>query len=193
MAVWMGHIWAGVPEYAAFAEGVRFMRIRAYAISALSMLGLAACSQPAADDATVAGAPATASEAADALAPAGDLAAVAAGTWTASGTEPFWELKVAPGQPLDLTVEGASTGATGPYADPVMAADGSAVITTGNLVVTLSAGPCLAVGPTQYPYTATVSVDGNPEPAYKGCAQTPTEAPVAGDDPAGQPAAAEPK
>lgn len=171
------------------------MRTRAYivAVGSIMVLAMAACSQPAAEATGTGAAPAATADATPAPAATGDLATVAAGSWTASGTEPFWELKVAPGQPLDLTVEGASTGATGPYAAPVMAADGSAVITTGNLVVTLSAGPCLAVGPTEYPYTATVAVDGGSEPAYRGCAQTPTQQPVAVDEAPSQDPAPEQK
>ncbi len=161
------------------------MRIAAFAIAVLSVAGVAACSQPAPTDPAAAEAPATAV--------AADLATVAAGTWTASGSEPFWELKVVPGQPLDVTVEGVSFDATGPYAAPVMAADGSAVISTGNLVVTMRAGPCLAIGPTRFPYSVTVAVDGAAEPAYTGCAETPTDQRVALDEATGQPVAAEQK
>lgn len=169
------------------------MKIRAFAIASLSVLAVSACSQPAADTATTE-TPAAAADAAAAPAEAATgLAAVAAGTWTASGTEPFWELKVAPGQALDVTVEGTSIDVTGPYAAPVMQPDGSAVITTGNLVVTLSAGPCEAIGPTRYPYTATVAMAGEAEPAYRGCAETPTEPRVEIDEATGQPVAAETK
>jgi uncharacterized membrane protein len=158
------------------------------AVASLSLLGLAACSPPQAE----APAQATAQAAAPAAEATG-LAAVAAGTWTAVGTEPFWELKVSPGQPLDVTVEGTSFDATGPYAAPVIQADGSAVITTGNLVVTLSAGPCRAIGPKQYPYTATVSVDGEAAPSYSGCAETPTELAIDIDEATGQPVTTEAK
>lgn len=147
-------------------------------VPVLALLAIG-CSQPAATP------EAPAADAASAEATG--LAAVAAGTWTASGTEPFWELKVAPGQALDVTVEGTSFDATGPYVAPVIGADGSATITTGNLVVTLSAGPCESVGPRRYPYTVTVNVDGNAEAGFKGCAETPTDPAVDIDETTGQP------
>jgi uncharacterized membrane protein len=155
------------------------MKIRAFAIASLSVLGVAACSPPAADTAAKTEAPAADAAAPAATAAAADPAIAAAlatdakGTFTGSGTEPFWELKVVPGEKLDVTVAGESFDATGPYAEPVIGADGSAVITTGNLVVTVTPEQCYSVGPKRYPYGITVVVDGNAEGTMRGCVETP--------------------
>jgi hypothetical protein len=135
------------------------------------------CSQPAATpEAPAAEAAADAAPAADtaaATAPAGlDLAAFAAGTWTGMGTEPFWELKVAPGQALNVTVQGESFDATGPYAAPTAGEGGAQIITTGNLVVTLTAETCILAEGTNLPVTVSIVVDGNAEGTMNGCAES---------------------
>jgi uncharacterized membrane protein len=164
------------------------MKIRAFAIASVSVLGVAACSPPAADTAAKAEAPAAdaaattvaagpgapAATAAD-PAIAAALATDAAGTFTGLGTEPFWELKVVPGQALNVTVGGEGFDATGPYVAPVIGADGTAVITTGNLVVTVFPELCYSVGPRRYPYAITVVVDGAADSAMKGCVETPSK------------------
>jgi hypothetical protein len=141
-------------------------------VPVLALLAIG-CSQPASTPEAPAADVAPATDTTAAPAAGGlDLAAFAVGTWTGLGTEPFWELKVVPGQALDVTVQGESFGATGPYAAPTAGEGGAQVITTGNLVVTLTAEACILGEGINLPVTVKIVMDGNAESAMTGCAES---------------------